>query len=157
MYRSTKGLLFYGTPHLGSAADKKKRVKLLKAIATAAFIKMPKNIGTALEQHSDELSDLADDFRKIGLCTERQLTIYTYFEAMSTSKLTSVVSQRPLLRAIKFTVRLKLIIRSLIGLQQPLAMTKKASSQSRQTTRAWSDLKTNMMTSFEVCQETSEY
>ena len=94
LYESTKALVFCGTPHLGSAAGELKRVKLIKAIGAAAFVKVPKNVATALEQHSHELSDLADDFRHIGLYEDKQLDIYTYFETVTTAKLSSLVSSQ---------------------------------------------------------------
>jgi hypothetical protein len=83
IYKSTKGLMFLGTPHVGSVMDKKKRVWILKKIAKVAFTEVPPKLESALELHSDELSDLADDFRKITLWTERQLIIYTYYETHS--------------------------------------------------------------------------
>lgn len=85
IYNSTKGLIFLGTPHLGSAIDKKKRLQVLKTIAKAAFTEVPPKLESALELHSDELADLADDFRKITLWTERKLTIYTYYETKTTA------------------------------------------------------------------------
>ena len=83
IYQSTKGLVFLGTPHAGSAIDKKKRIWILKKVAKIAFTEVPPKLESALELHSDELGDLADDFRKITLWTERKLTIYTYYETHS--------------------------------------------------------------------------
>jgi hypothetical protein len=85
IYEATKGIIFLGTPHAGSAVDQKKRVWILKKIAKAAFTAVPPKLESALEQHSDELRDLADDFRRITLWTERQLIIYTYYETHSTA------------------------------------------------------------------------
>ena len=79
--------MFFGTPNAGSAADKAKRVWLLKKIAKAAFTEVPPKLESALELHSDELLDLADDFRKTSLCVNRELTIYTYYETHTTPKL----------------------------------------------------------------------
>jgi hypothetical protein len=70
--------------------------KFLKAIAKAIFVEvLPKNVSNALEQHSDKLSDLTDDCRKISLCTERLLTVYTCCEAMTRSSLPLLSSRIP--------------------------------------------------------------
>jgi hypothetical protein len=92
IYEATKGLIFLGTPHAGSAVDQKKRVWMLKKIAKAAFTKVPAKLESALELYSDELRDLADDFRRISLWTERKLIIYTYYETHSTAAVGELVS-----------------------------------------------------------------
>jgi protein SERAC1 len=79
IYEATKGLIFLGTPHAGSAVDQQKRIWILKKIAKAAFTQVPPKLESALELHSDELRDLADDFRRITLWTERKLIVYTYY------------------------------------------------------------------------------
>jgi len=91
IYNSTKGIVFFGTPHAGSAADKKKRVWVLQKIAKVAFTEVPPKLESALELHSDELADLADDFRKISLWTKRELILYTYFETRTIAMLGEVV------------------------------------------------------------------
>ena len=85
IYESTNGLVFLGTPHSGSAVDKRKRIWILKNIAKVAFSEVPPKLESALEMHSDELSDLTDDFRKTTLWRERKLIIYTYFETRTTA------------------------------------------------------------------------
>lgn len=87
IYNASKALMFFGTPNAGSAADKAKRVWLLKKVAKAVFAEVPPKLESALELHSDELLDLADDFRKTSLCVRRELTIYTYYETHTTAKL----------------------------------------------------------------------
>jgi hypothetical protein len=65
---------------------------MLKQIAKAAFTEVPPKLEAALALHSDELADLADDFRKITLWTERKLIIYTYFETRTTAAIGELVS-----------------------------------------------------------------
>lgn len=91
IYNSTKGLMFFGTPHAGSATNNTKRVWVLQKIAKAAFTEVPPRLEAALEMHSDELADLADDFRKTSLWIRRGVIIYTYFETRTTAKLGEVV------------------------------------------------------------------
>ena len=94
IYNSAKGLVFLGTPHAGSAVDKQKRIWMLKKIAKAVFTEVPPKLESALALHSDELADLADDFRKITLWSERKLTIYTYFETRTTAAIGELVSSQ---------------------------------------------------------------
>ncbi|GLA10374.1 hypothetical protein AnigIFM60653_004107, partial [Aspergillus niger] len=65
--------MFFGTPHMGSAVSKQRRVQILKKIAKATFTEAPPKIESALELHSDELAGLADDFRKCSLWTRKEL------------------------------------------------------------------------------------
>jgi hypothetical protein len=88
--------MFFGTPHTGSAVDKQKRVRVLKKLAKIALTKVPPKLESTLELHSDDLADLADDFRKIGLWTKRELIIYTYYETQAHAKLGEVVSHAAL-------------------------------------------------------------
>jgi len=83
--------MFLGTPNAGSAVDQEKRVWLLKMIAKAAFTQVPPKLESALELHSDELLDLADDFRKSTIYVLKQIEIYTYFETHTTAKLDALV------------------------------------------------------------------
>jgi protein SERAC1 len=94
IYNSVKGLIFLGTPHAGSTVDRQKRIRILKMIAKAAFTEVPPKLESALELHSDELADLADDFRKITLWTKRKLIIYTYFETRATAAIGDLVSSQ---------------------------------------------------------------
>jgi len=91
VYKSTKGLMFFGTPNAGSAAGRAHRVQILQKIAKVAFTEVPPKLESALESHSDELLDLADDFRKTSLFTLKQLNIYTYVETRTTAKLGALV------------------------------------------------------------------
>ena len=94
IYNSAKGLVFLGTPHAGSAVDNQKRIQMLKKIAKAAFTEVPPKLESALALHSDEIANLADDFRKITLWTERKLIIYTYFETRATAAIGELVSSQ---------------------------------------------------------------
>jgi len=96
VYNSTRGIVFFGTPHAGSAVNPQKRIWVLKKIAKAAFTQVPPKLESALELHSDALADLADDFRKISLWTKRELIIYSYFETYTTGALGEVVSSQEL-------------------------------------------------------------
>ncbi|SPN97805.1 uncharacterized protein DNG_01317 [Cephalotrichum gorgonifer] len=87
IYNATKGLVFFGTPHLGSGAGKQLRVQLAKMFASAALFKVPPKVDAALQMHSDELCDLANDFRATSLWTERRLEIYTYYETETDGRL----------------------------------------------------------------------
>jgi hypothetical protein len=85
--------MFFGTPHAGSSADQKKRVQLLKKMAKVAFTEVPPKIETLLEMHSDELLDMADDFRKIDICKHNRLYIYSFYEVLDTKMLGERVSR----------------------------------------------------------------
>jgi len=84
IYSSTVSVMFFGTPNAGSTMDKKKRIQILKPIGKVAFIEVPPKIEDALTSHSDELLDLADDFRRIDICKSSRLLIYSFFEAHDT-------------------------------------------------------------------------
>jgi protein SERAC1 len=84
LYKSIKGFVFFGTPHGGSAALGKMRVHVLKRMAKAAFTEIPPKLEQALQTGSDELLDLADEFRKISLYVEGQLIIASYYEQVAT-------------------------------------------------------------------------
>ena len=79
--------MLFGTPNAGSKVEEKKRVQLLKKMAKAAFTEVPPKIESALELHSDELLDLADDFRKIDICKHNRLLIYSFYETLDTKLL----------------------------------------------------------------------
>ena len=79
--------MFFSTPNSGSAADQKKRIQILKKIARVAFKEVPPKIESALRLHSDELLDLADDFRKIDICKNNRLRIYSFYETQDTKLL----------------------------------------------------------------------
>ena len=60
-------------------------------IAKAAFIEVPPKLESELVMHSDELMDLADDFRKSSIYVLKKLEIYTYFETRTMAKIGAVV------------------------------------------------------------------
>ena len=86
--------MFFGTPNAGSQADEKKRVQVLKKMAKAAFVHVPPKIEAALKSHSDELLDLADDFRKLDICESNRLQIYSFYEMQDTKILGERVLKR---------------------------------------------------------------
>jgi len=53
-------------------------------MAKAAFTEIPPKLEQALQTGSDELLDLADEFRKISLYVEGQLIIASYYEQVAT-------------------------------------------------------------------------
>ena len=83
IYQSTKCLLFFGTPNAGSGVDKKKRMEIIKAIAKISFTEVPPKLEALLQQHSDELLDLADDFRNLEICKLHKLLIYSFHETLN--------------------------------------------------------------------------
>jgi hypothetical protein len=83
--------MFFATPNAGSYADKKKRVQMLKNIGKIAFKRVPPKIESALQLHSDELTDLADEFRKIDICDTKSLQIYSFYELRDTELLGDLV------------------------------------------------------------------
>ncbi|EEU40088.1 uncharacterized protein NECHADRAFT_76027 [Fusarium vanettenii 77-13-4] len=91
IYTSTRGLFFFGTPHLGSRAGEATRVAVLKAIAKVAFVKVPPKLDSALKSHSDELNDLTDDFRRTALWLDQKLIIYSYYESFGDGALGDIV------------------------------------------------------------------
>src|SRR5438034_3768591 len=84
LYKSIKGFVFFGTPHGGSAVFAKMRVHVLKKMAKAAFAEIPPKLEKALQASSDELLDLADEFRKLSLYVDGQLIIASYYEQLAT-------------------------------------------------------------------------
>ena len=94
IYRSTISVMFFGTPNAGSHTDEKKRVQVLKKMAKAAFVHVPPKIEAALKSHSDELLDLADDFRKVDICETNRLQIYSFYEMQDTKILGERVLKR---------------------------------------------------------------
>lgn len=79
--------MFYGTPNAGSTLDQQKRVQILQLIASVAFVEVPPKIKDALESHSDELVDLADEFAASDICTSYRLLIYIFYETKVQSPL----------------------------------------------------------------------
>lgn len=72
--------MFFGTPNAGNNVKKRKSAWILKAIAEAAFSEVPPKIESLLQSHSDELLDLADQFRELKVCRTSSLLIYSFFE-----------------------------------------------------------------------------
>ena len=91
LYNATVGLVLFGTPHLGSGVGSQFVTQPLKKIAKVAFTKVPAQLDAALTQHSNELSDLGDNFRSTTLWTEKRLEIYTYYETKTVARIGSVV------------------------------------------------------------------
>lgn len=91
VYNSTKGIMFFGTPNAGSSLGAQTRIRILQNIARVSFTKVPPKLEEALSMHSDELLDLADDFRKLTLCTQKTITVYSYYEGNTTAKVGSRV------------------------------------------------------------------
>ncbi|CAH0004296.1 unnamed protein product [Clonostachys byssicola] len=87
IYNATKGLIFFGTPHLGSQASSQKRVQFLQAIASLAFTQIPPKIEAALKSHSDELFDLSGHFAKTTLCLDRRVLVTSFYEKVTDSRL----------------------------------------------------------------------
>jgi hypothetical protein len=82
--------MFFGTPNAGSDIDKKSLIKIMKNLGKLSFVRVPPKIERALELHSDELIDLADEFRRIDICDTKRLQIYSFYE----SKGTKIVGDR---------------------------------------------------------------
>ncbi|RDW68235.1 hypothetical protein BP5796_08892 [Coleophoma crateriformis] len=79
LYESISGLVFFGTPHLGSRIDEKNRVQVLKGLI-GSFATIPKNLTKALESESVELGDLSKFFEKTKLYTDGKISIRSFFE-----------------------------------------------------------------------------
>jgi hypothetical protein len=58
-------------------------VNILQKIAKAAFTEVPPKVEAALRDGSDELLDLADDFRKTSPYVDGKLIIASYYEQKS--------------------------------------------------------------------------
>ncbi|KAK0613234.1 hypothetical protein B0T14DRAFT_605806 [Immersiella caudata] len=91
IYNSTKGLILFGTPHLGSGVNKQWLAQILKKIAGVAFMAVPPKLESALESHSDELSDLMDSFRATTLLVNRHVEIYTFYESVRDRRFNSLI------------------------------------------------------------------
>ncbi|KAL2844563.1 hypothetical protein BJY01DRAFT_214829 [Aspergillus pseudoustus] len=84
IYDAIAGLVFMGTPHLGSHVADKTRVQVLKAIGKATFMNAPERLLRALSAHSNELQDLSTSFEKTTLFTQHEIEICTYYETKTT-------------------------------------------------------------------------
>ena len=73
-----------GTPHAGSHVADARRIKVLKAIAGATFMKAPENLTKALSAHSNELQDLSESFERTTIFTQHLIEICTYYETKTT-------------------------------------------------------------------------
>ena len=69
-----------------------KRVWVIEKMAKAAFAEIPPKLEEALKSGSDELIDLADNFRLLSICVEYRIVMINFFEAMSTVGLGARVS-----------------------------------------------------------------
>lgn len=61
-------------------------------MAKAAFTEIPPKLEEALEAGSDELLDLADEFRKLSLYVDNKLFISSFYEQLGTTGLGGRVS-----------------------------------------------------------------
>lgn len=90
VHPAVKEIFFYGTPHLGSSVDKKKRVMIVKGVASVVGYKVPPQLEEALASHSHTSLDLSDDFGRLpGI---HGLSIRTFYETVKTPKLGELVS-----------------------------------------------------------------
>lgn len=85
IYDSLAGLVFMGTPQLGSGIVNKDRVKLLETLARITFKKPPKKIVNALAAHSGELEKLSDAFRMTTVFTKHDIEIVSAYETIATA------------------------------------------------------------------------
>ncbi|KAH6843325.1 Alpha/Beta hydrolase protein [Chaetomium sp. MPI-CAGE-AT-0009] len=91
LHDSVRGFIFFGTPHGGSSVLGKNRVNILKKICQAAFMEIPPKLEDALEAGSDEVLDLAEDFRNTRPFVEQKILIATYYEQLGTPGLSGQV------------------------------------------------------------------
>jgi hypothetical protein len=84
LYNAMQGFVFFGVPHGGSSVLGMKRVWVLQKMAKAAFKEIPPKLEEALKSGSDELIDLADNFRLLSICIEYKLPMVNFFETLST-------------------------------------------------------------------------
>jgi len=92
LYDSVRGFIFFGTPQGGSSVLGKHRVHIIKRMCRAAFVEIPPKLEGALESGSDEILDLAEDFRNTRPFQEQALFIATYYEQLGTAGLSGRVS-----------------------------------------------------------------
>lgn len=83
--------MFFGVPNAGSMADQKKRVKLLGLMGRLASVEVPPQLSEALRLHSPDTTDLADNFRRLSLCTNKVITIFSFYEEREMATLQEVV------------------------------------------------------------------
>jgi hypothetical protein len=77
---SFRGLVFFGTPHGRCTVPGKTGVHILQKIAKA-FTEIRPKIEQALEAGSDDLVDLADEFRKLSLIVENKFDRHQFLRA----------------------------------------------------------------------------
>jgi len=79
LYDSVRGFVFFGTPHGGSSVLGKNRVKVMKKMCQAAFVEIPPKLENGLQAGSDEVLDLADNFRNKRLFVDQKLLMASYY------------------------------------------------------------------------------
>lgn len=82
--KSTKGLFFFGTPHLGANANRQVKVQLLQTLAKAVWVEIPPRLASLLEEHSDQLMDLTTNFRGTPIYHDPRMYVYTFHETVGT-------------------------------------------------------------------------
>jgi hypothetical protein len=82
--------MFFGTPNAGTNVDEKMRLQILKNIGRVAFTRVPRKIETALKLHSDELTDLTEEFLKTEICETKRLLVCSFYEQKGTKMLGQV-------------------------------------------------------------------
>ncbi|RDW65049.1 hypothetical protein BP6252_10700 [Coleophoma cylindrospora] len=93
LYESISGLIFFGTPHLGSRIDEKNRVQVLKGLI-GSFATIPKNLTKALVSESVELGDLSKFFEKTKLYTDGKISIRSFFETITRAVYGTVITTK---------------------------------------------------------------
>ncbi len=88
IYRSTKAVFFFGTPHRGARVlESNKKVKLLENMAMVANYEIPENLRTVLKPRSNELFAINDDFFDI----KDNISVVNFYEMKKTEKLGTLV------------------------------------------------------------------
>ena len=88
IYRATKAIFFFGTPHRGARVlESSKKVKLLENLAKAAKYNIPENLRTILAPRSNELFAINDDFSDI----KGNIAIVNFYERKVTEILGTLV------------------------------------------------------------------
>ena len=91
-YDSIAGLVFMGTPHLGSAAGQNIWITVLKSIGNIFSLCGPDNIIDALEARSGALNKLSSDFAATSIFKKEEIKMASFYECMTTPPLGQEVS-----------------------------------------------------------------
>jgi hypothetical protein len=82
-----KLIVFFGTPHRGSALLGSKKLSILEKMAKAAFLEIPSKLKAALKPQADELFSMNEDFTNI----KRDISIINFYEQKEISLLGDLV------------------------------------------------------------------